>query len=137
MSIRVLLVDDEKTFADYAAKRLSARGMQVQIAYEGDSALKLVAAHPVDVVVLDLLMPGMDGFKVFREIKKLRPETQLIMLSGHVDREAVEQGEALGAVDYIRKPCEFSTLLETIQNAAGQGLGEKEINHGEHGGHGV
>ena len=72
MSIRVLLVDDEKEFADYAAKRLSARGMQVQIAYDGNSALKLVAAHPVDVVVLDLLMPGMDGFQVFREIKKLR-----------------------------------------------------------------
>ncbi len=125
MSIRVLLVDDEKEFADYAAKRLSARGMQVQIAYDGKSALKLVAAHPVDVVVLDLLMPGMDGFDVFREIKRLRPEAQLIMLSGHVDREAIEQGEALGAVDYIRKPCEFSTLFETIQNAAGQGLGEK------------
>ncbi len=126
MSIRVLLVDDEKEFADYAAKRLSARGMQVQIAYEGDSALKLIAAHPVDVVVLDLLMPGMDGFEVFGEIKRLQPSAQLIMLSGHVDGEAIEQGEALGAVDYIRKPCEFNTLVETIQNAAAQGGGGDE-----------
>ena len=123
MSIRLLLVDDEKEFADYAAKRLSARGMQVQIAYDGYAALKLVAAHPVDVVVLDLLMPGMDGFELFSEIKRLRPEAQLIMLSGHVDQEAIAQGEALGAVDYIRKPCEFSTLLETIQNAARHGPG--------------
>ena len=117
MSIRVLLVDDEKDFANYTAKRLRARGMQVQIAYSGSSALELIAGHPVDVVVLDLLMPGMDGFEVFRQIKQARPAVRVIMLSGHVDREVVEEGEALGAVDYIRKPCEFSTLLESIQNA--------------------
>ena len=117
MSIRVLLVDDEKEFANYTAKRLSARGMQVQIAYSGGSALEFVAGHPVDVVVLDLLMAGLNGFEVLREIKRLRPDVQVIMLSGHVDREAVEEGEALGAVDYIRKPCEFSTLLEAIKNA--------------------
>jgi len=117
MSIRVLLVDDEKDFANYTAKRLSARGMQVQTAYSGRSAMRWVAAQPVDVVVLDLFMPGMDGFEVFREIKRVRPDTQVIMLSGHVDREAVEEGEALGAVDYIRKPCEFSTLLEAIKKA--------------------
>jgi len=120
MSIRVLLVDDEKEFANYTAKRLSARGMQVQIAYSGRSALEFIAGHPVDVVVLDLLMPGMDGFEVFREIKRVRPDAQVIMLSGHVDQEAVEKGEALGAADYIRKPCEFSTLLETIKNANDQ-----------------
>ncbi len=117
MSTRVLLVDDEKEFVDYAAKRLTARGMQVQIAYSGSSALKSVAAGPVDVVVLDLLMPGMDGFEVFREIKKARPQAQVIMLSGHIDREVVEEGAALGAVDYLRKPCEFRTLLDAIQKA--------------------
>jgi two-component system OmpR family response regulator len=116
MSIRVLLVDDEKDFANYTAKRLRTRGMQVQIVYSGSAALTLVADHPVDVVLLDLLMPGMDGIEVFREIKRVRPEAQVIVLSG-VDREAVAEGEALGAVDYIRKPCEFSTLLEAIKNA--------------------
>ena len=117
MSIRVLLVDDEKEFANYTAKRLSARGMHVQIAYNGSSALGLIAEHPIDVVVLDLLMPGMDGFEVFQNIKTVRPGAQVIMLSGHVDREAVEQGEALGVVEYIRKPCEFSTLLAAIKKA--------------------
>ena len=117
MNIRVLLVDDEIEFANYTAKRLSARGMQVQIAYSGSSALKLVAGHPVDVVLLDLFMPGMDGFEVFREIRRVCPEAQVIMLSGNADREAVAEGEALGAVDYIRKPCEFSTLLDAIKKA--------------------
>jgi DNA-binding response OmpR family regulator len=120
MSIRVLLVDDEKEFANYTAKRLSARGMSVQIAYSGRSALEFIAGHPVDVVVLDVLMPGIDGFAVLREIKKACPEVQVIMLSGHVDREAVEKGEALGAAGYIRKPCEFSTLLDTVRDADAQ-----------------
>lgn len=115
--MHVLLVDDEKEFADYMAKRLKARGMEVEIAYSGSSALEWVAEHPVAVVVLDLLMPGMDGFAVFREIKKVRPETQVIILSGHIDREAMEEVEALRAADYILKPCDFLTLLEAINNA--------------------
>ena len=117
MSIRVLLVDDEKDFANYTAKRLNTRGMQVQITYSGNSALEFIAEHPVDVVVLDLLMPGMDGFEVLREIKKARPEAQVVILSGHVDPDTLKEGETLGVVDYIPKPCEFATLLEAIKNA--------------------
>jgi len=127
MSVRVLLVDDEKEFANYAGKRLSARGMQVQIAYTGSSALEFIAGHRVDVVVLDLLMAGMSGLEVVREIKRVRPHAQVIMLSGHVDRGAIEEGEALGAVDYIRKPCEFSALLEAIKQAAEQGPETQEV----------
>jgi DNA-binding NtrC family response regulator len=117
MSIRVLLVDDEQEFVNYTAKRLNTRGMQVQIAYSGNSALEFIAEHPVDVVVLDLLMPGMDGFEVIREIKKAHPDAQVIILSGHADRDTVKKVEALGVVDYIPKPCEFATLLEAIKNA--------------------
>lgn len=116
MSIRVLLVDDEQEFVNYTAKRLNTRGMQVQIAYSGISALEFIAEHPVDVVVLDLLMPGMDGFEVIREIKKARPEAQVIILSGHVDRNTVKKVEALGVMDYIPKPCEFLTLFDAIKN---------------------
>jgi two-component system OmpR family response regulator len=117
MSLRVLLVDDEQEFVNYIAKRLNARGMQVQVTYSGRAALEFLVQQPIDVVVLDLLMPGMDGFEVLREIKKARPEAQVIMLSGHAGQSAMKQGEALGAVDYILKPCEFSTLLEAIKNA--------------------
>jgi DNA-binding NtrC family response regulator len=123
MSIRVLLVDDEQEFVNYTAKRLNARGMQIQIAYSGNSALDFIAGHPVDVVVLDLLMPGMDGFEVIGEIKKARPEAQVIILSGHVDQDTVKKVEALGIVDYIPKPCEFATLLEAIKNADSLGPG--------------
>ena len=120
MSIRVLLVDDEKEFADYTAKRLRARGMEVEVAYSGRSALESISGHPVDVVVLDLLMPGLDGFAVLREIKKACPTAQVIMLSGQVDQEGAAMGAALGAVDYILKPCEFSILLAAIRNADGE-----------------
>jgi DNA-binding response OmpR family regulator len=117
MSIQVLLVDDEVELAAYTAKRLSARGMQVQITHSGRSALKLMAEHSFDVIVLDLLMPEMNGFEVLREMKKARSKAQVIMLSGHMNGEAVTEGEALGAVEYILKPCEFSTLVKAIENA--------------------
>ena len=117
MSIQVLLVDDEVEFAAYTAKRLSARGMQVQITHSGRSALKLMAEHSFDVIVLDLLMPEMNGLEVLREMKKARSKAQVIMLSGNMNGEAVTEGEALGAVEYILKPCEFSTLVKAIENA--------------------
>jgi DNA-binding response OmpR family regulator len=121
MSTRVLLVDDEREFADYTAKRLSARGMQVQVRYDGVSALEYVSQRPIDVVVLDLLMPGMDGFEVFRNIKKVRPQVRVIMLSGHMDDSAVLEGTEMGVADYILKPCEFSVLLEAIRNVGSPG----------------
>jgi len=117
MSIQVLLVDDEMELAAYTAKRLSARGMQVRITSSGISALKLMAGHSFDVIVLDLLMPGMNGLEVLREMKKARSKAQVIMLSGHINPEAATEGEALGAVEYILKPCEFSILLKAIENA--------------------
>lgn len=117
MSIQVLLVDDELELAAYTAKRLSARGMQVRIAHSGRSALNLMAQHSFDVIVLDLLMPGMSGLEVLREMKKAGNKAQVIMLSGHMNGEAVTEGEALGAVEYILKPCEFSTLVKAIENA--------------------
>jgi len=117
MSIQVLLVDDEMELAAYTAKRLSTRGMQVQIAHSGRSALTRMAEHSFDVVVLDLLMPGMSGLEVLREMKKAHRNAQVILLSGHMSEETLTQGQALGAVEYVLKPCEFSTLVNAIENA--------------------
>jgi DNA-binding NtrC family response regulator len=117
MSIRVLLVDDEMELGAYTAKRLGARGMQVRIAQSGRSALELMAEHSFDVTVLDLLMPGMSGLEVLREMKKTGTKAQVILLSGHMSGEAATEGEALGAVEYISKPCQFSTLVKAIENA--------------------
>ena len=80
--IKILLVDDEKQFVDTLAERLAMRGFEARVAYDGPEALKAVEL-PTDVIVLDLRMPGMDGFEVLRNVKKSNPQVQVIILTGH------------------------------------------------------
>ena len=80
--IKILLVDDEKQFVDTLAERLAMRGFEARVAYNGPEALKAVEL-PTDVIVLDLRMPGMDGFEVLRNVKKSNPQVQVIILTGH------------------------------------------------------
>ena len=80
--IKILLVDDEKQFVDTLAERLSMRGFEARVAYDGPQALKAVE-QPTDVIVLDLRRPGMDGFEVLRNVKKSNPQVQVIILTGH------------------------------------------------------
>ena len=80
--IRVLLVDDERRFVETLAERLSMRGLVPRVAHDGPQALEAVT-RPVDVIVLDLRMPGMDGFEVLRKVKASNPQVQVIILTGH------------------------------------------------------
>ena len=80
--IKILLVDDEKQFVDTLSERLGMRGFEARVAYDGPEALKAVE-QPTDVIVLDLRMPGMDGFEVLRNVKKSNPQVQVIILTGH------------------------------------------------------
>jgi len=119
--IRVLLVDDERDFVNYLAKRLSARKMQVAVVHDGASALEAVACEAPDVVVLDVLMPGMDGLETLQELKRLMPDLPVVMLSGHGERGSAEEGRRRGAVGFLLKPCEFGVLHDTIVRVAGAG----------------
>jgi len=118
MAIRVLFVDDAKDFVDYASRRLAARGIEVLPAYGGQEALDVLALHAVDVIILDVLMPDMDGTRVLREIRKTMPAVPVIMLTGHGTEAGAQEGRQLGAVDYLFKPCEFDELLAAIQAAS-------------------
>ena len=80
--IKILLVDDEKQFVDTLSERLEMRGFTARVAYDGPQALEMVKM-PTDVIVLDLRMPGMDGFEVLRAVKKSNPDVQVIILTGH------------------------------------------------------
>ena len=88
MKIRVLLVDDEKQFVDVLAERLETRDFDVTIAYSGDEALEAVKSKPLDVVVLDVLMPGRDGIETLVEIKRIKPILEIIMLTGNATVES-------------------------------------------------
>lgn len=113
----VLLVDDERDFADLLAERLEARGFAVQTAYDGEEALRLAAGSDVDVAVLDVNLPGMDGLAVLRELKLVRPQAEALMLTGQNDLATAVAGMKLGATDYLVKPVPIERLVEAIARA--------------------
>jgi DNA-binding response OmpR family regulator len=117
MNIKVLLVDDEVEFVEALAARLEMRDMDVTPAFDGDEALSRARERDFDVIVLDVLMPGKDGIETFREIKKLRPLAQVIMLTGNATVETAIEGMKLGAYDYLMKPTETEDLVEKITKA--------------------
>jgi DNA-binding response OmpR family regulator len=93
------------------------RGFEVQKAYTSAEALLVLRTQPFDVAVLDLKMPDMDGIEVLKIAKQVDPTLQVIMLTGHGSATACEHGLALGAFDYLMKPCELDTLIDKIRNA--------------------
>jgi len=113
----VLLVDDEVEFLDVLMKRLKKRKLKLVAANSGEEALRLVRENPVDVAVLDVKMPGMDGITVLREIKKINPSIEVIMLTGHANVEVALEGMELGAFDYLMKPVDIDELMYKLQDA--------------------
>jgi len=104
MKPRILIVDDEKEFVDSLSERLTIRGYDVTTAPSGEDALEKVKRYNFDVVILDVKMPGIDGIETLREIKKMKPLTEVIMLTGDASLETAIKGMQLGALDYFMKP---------------------------------
>ena len=117
MNCKILLVDDEKTMVKYLSKRLIKRGFDVSVAYSGLSALEEIKKNDFDLVLLDVLMPGMDGIETLKEIKKIRPETEVVMLTGHASVKVGIDGMKSGAYNYILKPFDLNDLVEEINLA--------------------
>lgn len=114
---KILLVDDEEVFSRNMAKLLTARGYRVNAVNSGDAAIRALEENPVDVIVLDLKMPGMDGLATLREIQKLGLFTQTLMLTGHGSIDSALEAMKLGAYDYLTKPCEIDELVAKIEGA--------------------
>ena len=114
--IKILLVDDEKQFVDTLAERLAMRGFSARVAYDGPQALKAVE-EPTDVIVLDLRMPGMDGFEVLRSVKKSNPQVQVIILTGHGGDAEEQTAYRMGAYNFLKKPMDIDELLKSIRMA--------------------
>jgi len=110
-------VDDEKVFTNNMSKLLTSRGYRVTAVNDGDSAIRALQENTVDVVVLDLKMPGMDGITTLKEIRKLGLFTETLILTGHGSIDTALEALKLGAYDYLTKPCEIDDLVEKIEGA--------------------
>ena len=118
--IRVLLVDDEEGYVHVLAKRMTKRQVEVSSALSGSEAIQILRKKDFDVAVVDLKMEDMDGIEVLKIFKKMDPELPVVMLTGHGSEKAARDGLALGAFDYLTKPCDLEELLATIIKAAEQ-----------------
>ncbi len=116
-TLRVLIVDDEDDFRETIVKRLKVRKVVAEGAASGIEALEVLETKDFDVIVLDVKMPKMDGIETLRHIKKLKPEIEVIMLTGHASVEFGIKGMQLGAFDYVMKPAPLNELLDTINQA--------------------
>ena len=114
---RVLLVDDEKEFIQTLSERLRMREMNTAVAYGGEEALAMVSQEETDVMVLDLKMPGVDGYEVLEQMKAQRPQVEVIILTGHGSEEDRKRCLAMGAFAYLQKPADIDRLTETMKAA--------------------
>jgi DNA-binding NtrC family response regulator len=117
MSAKVLLVDDEKDFLDIMAERMEARGMDVSTACSAEDALKMVQTESYDAVIIDFLMPEMDGFSALKMFKESRPDLSVILLTANVTDEKRLEAIKLGALDVIEKPADLNLLTQKIEGA--------------------
>ena len=116
-TIKVLLVDDETEFSETLIKRMKKRNVDITGVRSGEEALQKLDQGPIDVVILDVRMPGMDGIETLRVLKKRHPLIEVIMLTGHASVEVAVQGMEFGAFDYLMKPMQIDDLLYKIQDA--------------------
>ncbi len=117
MSTKVLLVDDEKDFLDIMAERMAARGMDVSTADSAEAALEMVRAKSYDAVIMDWMMPSMDGLKALKLFKQSNPDLSIILLTANVPQEKCRKAIEIGALDVIEKPADLNLLTRRIEEA--------------------
>jgi DNA-binding response OmpR family regulator len=119
---KVLLVDDEVEFATTLAERLTLRGIEAVTVHDGEVALQRIAADPPQIVVLDMMMPGLGGLEVLRLIKKNHPGIPVILLTGRGSTKEGIDGMDLGAYDFLMKPIKIEALVEKMKEAVEQSM---------------
>jgi len=137
--MKLMLVDDEERYLLTTAKLIKKKGIDVVTAQSGAQAMDLLKSHDIHVVILDIKMPGMDGFKTLRAIKTLYPPVEVIFFTGHATMDSAIEGLQFGAFDYIMKPADIDDILTKAYEAFGKrqrleekirGLTSKSERHG-------
>ena len=119
--MQVLLVEDERRMAELLRQGLQEEGHSVVLAGNGHDAVSLAQAHPFDVIVLDVMLPGIDGFRVARRLRDQRNQTPILMLTARDAMQDIVEGLNIGADDYLVKPFAFEVLLARLRAVSRRG----------------
>jgi DNA-binding NtrC family response regulator len=109
-SLRVLFVDDEAPLRELMRTELPRLGHEVTVCQDGRAALKVLEKSTFDAAILDLRMPGMTGIEVLEQLKRMAPDTEAVVMTGHASMETAIEAVRLGAFDYITKPCQLAEI---------------------------
>ena len=128
LKIQLLLVDDEPDFKEILLKRLTRMGVRLSLADCCTAALETLESQPIDVIIMDVSMPGLDGIQCLKKVKERWPLVEVIILTGHASVKSGIDGMQSGAFDYCLKPIDVLELLEKVELAAQKALINKESN---------
>lgn len=115
--IKILIVDDDTTVADILKDLLSDEGRSVYVCYDGLAALESIQKDSYDLIIADLVMPGVGGLEVLKFAKKSNPDVIIIIITGYASLETAITAIKEGAYDYIRKPCKLEEIKIVVENA--------------------
>src|SRR6059058_3512919 len=124
-SLRVLFVDDERSLQEFMRSELPRLGHEVTVCPDGKAALKALEKSTFDAAILDLRMPGMTGIEVLEHLKKVSPDTEAVVMTGHASIETATMALRLGAADYLTKPCKLADI-EAVLTRMGE---RRELKH--------
>jgi len=124
--VRILVIDDERSIRNTLKDILGFEGYAVDVAENGSSGLELVKNTEYDIILCDIKMPEMDGIEVLEKIMEIKPNTTVVMISGHGNIDTAVEAIKKGAFDFIVKPLDLNRLLITIRNAGDKSLLVKE-----------
>jgi two-component system response regulator HydG len=128
----ILLTDDNKEFTQNLCDILELKGYSVLTAIDGFQALDIIKASPVDVILMDIKMPVMNGVETYKKIKKITPDTPVIMLTAYIMEELIQESLKEGAFACLKKPIDFDELFATIERAVPNGSMILVIDDDEH-----
>jgi two-component system response regulator PilR (NtrC family) len=113
----ILIVDDEPVIRDVLTQLLTSEGYEVEIAASGEEGLQKFSLRTPDLILLDLLMPGLDGIEVLKTVKKIQPQALVIIITAYASVESAIEAMKMGAYDYVQKPFKHEELLLTVRRA--------------------
>ena len=118
MKCSLLIVDDEPKMVKYLSRRLVNRGYKVRTAFSGEEALAIIENSPFTVILLDIMMPEMNGIQTLKKILEITPSAAVILLTGQQSEQMAAEGKKLGAFDLVMKPFNLNQLIEKVDLAA-------------------